>query len=57
MQLAIEKTMLTALGSCSGAILCLLHCAAAGEAPALAAVAAAGAQAPQLLMLTSSCTL
>lgn len=57
MQLTIEKTMLTALGSCSGAILCLLHCAAAGEAPALAAVAAAGAQAPQLLMLTSSCTL
>lgn len=40
MQLTIETTMLTALGSCSGAILCLLHCAAAGEAPALAGVAA-----------------
>lgn len=45
MQLAIETTMLTALGSCSAAILCLLHGAAAGEAPALTGVAAAGAQA------------
>lgn len=45
MQLAIETTMLTAPGSCSGAILCLLHRAAAGEAPALAGAAAAGARA------------
>lgn len=48
MQLTIETTMLTVLGSCSGAILCLLHGATAGEAPALAGLAAAGAQAPAL---------
>lgn len=45
MQLTIETTMLTAPGSCSAAILCLLHRAAAGEAPALAGAAAAGARA------------
>lgn len=45
MQLVIETTMLIAPGSCSGAILCLLHRATAGEAPALAGAAAAGAPA------------